>query len=137
MELPEDTEADLCRAATKNGYGRRCRAVARRNGYCDVHDPGADAEIFGFSRAEMTRLEMVDQAKKLLTDYSEGLTLAQIRSAVSQPRYLSAAAGEDFEQVLRRDADVTETTERRVNGAGRMQVQVVLRLTPTGDDSGR
>jgi hypothetical protein len=121
-----------CRAATKHGHGRQCLNPASRDGYCETHYPGADAAAFGVSRDERWRMEQIAYVKALLAERpTDGLTLAQVGATL--PVGISKATREDFEQELRRDPDIAEDKERRVNAAGRMQIQVVLRLARSGE----
>ncbi len=121
-----DTNIAICRAATKHGFGRQCRNEVWRDGYCKDHHPGADAVEFGFSRDEVWRIRLVDAVKAQLSVGDQGLTMAQIRSMM--PVWTSKVACQVVEQALRKDPEITEARERRVNAAGRMQDQVVLRL---------
>lgn len=106
-----------CRAATKHGFGRRCLNEVWKDGYCRDHHPGAAAADFGLSRDELQRLELVHAVKAQLLVGSEGLTMA------------SKVAREVVEQALRKDPEINSAMERRTNAAGRMQDQVVLRLS--------
>lgn len=123
-----------CRAATRHGYGRTCKSDEWKDGFCRTHHPGsAVAADFGLSAHEKCRLEYVERVKTAIrADEVTGLTMAQARCLIPA-EVASKAARDDFESVVRRDDEIVVSREPRINAAGRVQQQVVLRLRPVTD----
>lgn len=113
----------LCLSLTK--HGRPCEAPAWRDGLCREHHAPAGSLIhLGFSRKQLAIISEAERLKGLL-DADLGLTLAQLRECSRVGG--SKATMDELVATLRRDPEVSETSEKRPDAAGRDRLQVVVR----------